>query len=226
MDTDGKAVDGNGEGGTGEEGKGGDAETRASTTGPGSPSSNGTRRPSRPKKIATATKVAAKTVGGGAKKAKYGVDDWWETRRFKFYLSGILLAITLAFLWPRIFITIQSGHQGVKYLRFGGGTVVSKVWGEGFHIIAPWDKLIIYETRILQKVVEFPVLTQEGLEIQMHVSVRFQPTVTEVGHLHQEVGPDYFNRLIVPEVQAHLRRTMRHVEKFIAQVQRHANRLK
>jgi regulator of protease activity HflC (stomatin/prohibitin superfamily) len=52
------------------------------------------------------------------------------------------------------------------------------------------------------------VLSQEGLEIVLTVSIRFYPVIELLGHLHQDIGPDYFVRLIKPKVESHLRKTI------------------
>lgn len=136
------------------------------------------------------------------------VDSWWERQRFRIYLTVLLLLLTFAFMWHRIFVTIPAGHQGVMFRRFSGGTVVEDIWGEGFHIIPPWDRMTVYETRVQEKRLTFPVLSEDGLEMDITVSVRFQPIIAQLGFLHQDVGPDYFDRLISPEIQAHLRRVI------------------
>ena len=127
--------------------------------------------------------------------------------RFYVYTFVVLLLITMGFLWPRMFITVPSGHHAVMYRYFGGGTVTDKVWGEGFHIIPPWDRLTIYETRLQQEMLDFSVLSDEGLDLEISVSVRYRPYRDQLGYLHQDVGPEYFERLIRPEVEAHVRRT-------------------
>lgn len=68
--------------------------------------------------------------------------------RMDLRIIAALLAFALVFFWPQIFITIPSGHVGVLYRRFGGGTVTDRVFGEGAKIIAPWDTLFIYEVRV------------------------------------------------------------------------------
>lgn len=127
--------------------------------------------------------------------------------QFYVYTVVVLFLLGLGFLWPRMFITVESGHHAVMYRYFGGGTVTDQIWGEGFHIIPPWDKLTIYESRLQQEMLEFSVLSDEGLDLDIAVSVRFRPYRDQLGYLHQDVGPEYFERLIRPEVEAHVRRT-------------------
>jgi regulator of protease activity HflC (stomatin/prohibitin superfamily) len=123
----------------------------------------------------------------------------------KILVVVVLLTFALIFFWPQIFITIHSGHVGVLYLRFGGGTQTDRVFGEGMKIIAPWDKLFIYETRIQETKHEMDVLTQEGLKVKLLLSVRYHPQPDLVGLLHERIGPEYKDKVVIPEVESALR---------------------
>ncbi len=116
-----------------------------------------------------------------------------------------ILAFAAIFFWPQMFITIHSGHVGVLYLRFGGGTQTDRVFGEGLKIIAPWDKLFIYEVRIQETKHEMAVLTKEGLKVKLLLSVRYHPQADLVGLLHERIGSDYKDKVVIPEVESALR---------------------
>jgi regulator of protease activity HflC (stomatin/prohibitin superfamily) len=129
----------------------------------------------------------------------------WATKGLIF--ATILLFVVL-YYWPQMFITIESGHVGVLFLRFGGGTQTDRVFGEGLKIIAPWDKLFIYEVRVQELKHDFDVLTKEGLKVKLHLSVRFHPQADLAGLLHERIGPDYTAKVVIPEVESALRYTM------------------
>lgn len=132
---------------------------------------------------------------------------WLERMEFVLYTIIVLLLLALGFVWPRMFITIPPGHHGVMYRFFTGGTVTERIWGEGLSVIPPWDKLTPYETRLQHQTLKFHVLSEEGLDLGVEVAVRYRPHKDMLGYLHQDVGIDYFDRLIKPEVEAHVRRT-------------------
>lgn len=119
-------------------------------------------------------------------------------------LTGVVL-FTLAYFWPAIFVTVDSGQVGVMYLRFGGGTVTDRLLGEGLRFVPPWDKLFIYNVRLQEVRHEMSALTEEGLEIKFELSIRYRPELELVGLLHQRVGPDYPDKVVVPEVESALR---------------------
>jgi len=122
-------------------------------------------------------------------------------------ITGILLFVIIYFA-PDIFYSIKSGEVGVLYLRFAGGTQTDRVLGEGMKIIPPWDKLFIYNIRVQEVKHSMDVLTSEGLNVKLDLSIRYNPEVEMVGLLHQKVGPDYAEKIVVPEVESSLRTAM------------------
>ena len=115
--------------------------------------------------------------------------------------------MSIAFLWPQIVITVNSGEGGVLYRRFFG-TVTDKVFTEGIHVIYPWDTMYIYNGRIQTVLHDFDVLTNQGLPIHLSLAIRFRPEYEMLGLLHQQVGPDYINTIITPQVESVLRKRL------------------
>ena len=64
-------------------------------------------------------------------------------------LFGLIIIgiIALVFL-SKSAVTIDSGEAGVLFKTFGNGVVTDEPpMGEGFHIVAPWNKVFVYEVR-------------------------------------------------------------------------------
>ena len=63
-----------------------------------------------------------------------------------------LMVATLAAvaLYPHVAVTVPSGHVGVLWKRFAGGTVLDprRLRDEGLHLIWPWDRLFLYDLRL------------------------------------------------------------------------------
>jgi regulator of protease activity HflC (stomatin/prohibitin superfamily) len=123
-------------------------------------------------------------------------------------IAAGLLAFALVYFAPTMFVTIHSGQVGVLYLRFFGGTQTDHVLGEGLKVVMPWDHLFIYSTRVQEVKDEMNVLTKEGLQVKLYLSIRYHPEPDMVGMLQQKVGPDYRDRIVVPEVESAMRRIM------------------
>lgn len=114
-------------------------------------------------------------------------------------VGAILLLIIF---WNRITITIPAGHGGVLFRLFGGGVQTEKTYNEGFHFIAPWNTMYIYETRQQEIAEEMNVLSSNGLEIKVDFSAWYQPRWEELGTLHAKIGTDYLKRVIIPSLRS------------------------
>jgi regulator of protease activity HflC (stomatin/prohibitin superfamily) len=127
---------------------------------------------------------------------------WLRRQRFVVAVLFFAIAFYFIFFFPYIFHTIESGHAGVLFRRFGGGTETRYVLDEGLQVIAPWNKLTVYDVRVQQIEHAFHVLSSNGLSLEVTLSIRYHPRVQLLGILHREVGPDYMDKIVVPEVQA------------------------
>lgn len=121
----------------------------------------------------------------------------------KIALPFIVVAIVLVIILSKSAITIGSGEAGVLYKTFGGGVVTDEApMGEGFHIVAPWNKVYIYEVRQQELFEKMRVLSSNGLEIQIDGSAWYQPVYEDLGKLHQTLGENYLQRVIQPAIRS------------------------
>ncbi|RBP17258.1 SPFH domain-containing protein [Roseiarcus fermentans] len=126
--------------------------------------------------------------------------------------SLIVILAFVAFValvfWKRIVVVIPSGEAGVRYALFGGGTVTDTVYGEGLHIISPLDAMSIYDTRSQMALHSITVLTNKGLPVTLDIAIRYHPEYEMLGLLHQRVGPNYLQTVVIPQVESVLRRNI------------------
>jgi len=132
---------------------------------------------------------------------------WFTNAQFFIYSLVLLILLVLTYVAPFVFIMIPTGYSAVMYRYFAGGTVTDRIWGEGLHVIPPWDTLTLYETRLIEQRIKFDILSDEGLDLGVEVSIRYRPDKDMLGFLHQDVGPEYYERLVKPEVESHIRKT-------------------
>lgn len=128
---------------------------------------------------------------------------WIERHWVEFFSVGALLLLLLFVLWPLIIYTIPSGHVGVMWYRFFGGTVIEAdaELEEGLHIIFPWDKIFIYNVRLQSLSVDVNGLSVDGLEIDMKITSRFVVDRRYAGYLHKSLGPDFQETLMRPQLR-------------------------
>jgi regulator of protease activity HflC (stomatin/prohibitin superfamily) len=121
----------------------------------------------------------------------------------KYLLPGLLGFFVLVILISKSAITIGSGQAGVLYKTFGGGVVTDESpLGEGFHIVAPWNRVFVYEVRQQELFEKMKVLSSNGLEIQIDASAWFHPAYESLGKLHQEKSEQYVNRILLPAIRS------------------------
>lgn len=121
----------------------------------------------------------------------------------KVALPAIIAAIVLIILLAKSSVTIGSGEAGVLYKTFGGGVVTDEpALGEGFHLIAPWNKVFVYEVRQQEILDKMSVLSSNGLDIKLEASVWFQPAYESLGKLHQEKSEMYKDRILLPAIRS------------------------
>ena len=121
----------------------------------------------------------------------------------KIALPVIITAIILIILLAKSAVTIDSGEAGVLYKTFDQGVVTDQPpLGEGFHLIAPWNKVFVYEVRQQELFEKMKVLSSNGLEIQIDASAWYEPVYKDLGNLHQSLGQDYLQRVIQPSIRS------------------------
>ena len=112
---------------------------------------------------------------------------------------GLILVTALS---NSIFKTVNAGEKGVIFRRFGGGIDREYVYGQGFHVIAPWNTLVTYDVRTNENFEKMEVLSKNGLKINCELSYRYQPMPDKVAILHDEIGTEYHRRIIIPEIRS------------------------
>lgn len=105
------------------------------------------------------------------------------------------------------FLTIDAGERGVLFQRFGGGLDKENIYQPGFHIIAPWNVMHVFDVREQQIEEEMEVLSSNGLNIKVDVTVRINPKYDQIGEIYEKFGDgkEYITRLVIPEVRSSVR---------------------
>ncbi len=110
--------------------------------------------------------------------------------------------IAIVAMWNLITFTVETGEKGVIFRKFQGGLDKDYVYGQGFHVKWPWDDIFIYDVRFKDQNGMMTALSKNGLTIKTELSYRFKPIETRVGYLHDNIGPEYHEEIIVPEIRS------------------------
>ncbi len=137
-------------------------------------------------------------------------NKWWhfiERRLPIIVIYLMVVSLVGAILAPHMFVTVPSGHVGLMWKRFRGGTLLDprQLKDEGLRVLLPWDKMFLYDLRLQTTTDTYNAITRDGVSINATVSVRFRLKHDSVPQLHQAIGPDYVARLVRPEIGSRMR---------------------
>lgn len=130
-------------------------------------------------------------------------------RRTRFLQAALVLALLVTltvviFFYPFLFVTIHAGERGVLWSRWTG-TELDTIYLEGTQFVLPWNKIVIYDVRYKVANQTLMLLSSDGLPITVDMMVRYRPADRLLARLHEQIGPDYVNVVVLPEVATALR---------------------
>ena len=120
----------------------------------------------------------------------------------RIFVTGFVILLLILISGGKMFYTVDPGEKAVLFKRFGGGLDKEKVYDQGFHIVAPWNKFYVYNVKIQEDYEALEVLSKNGLSIKLDLSFRYNPVMSEIGQLHDLVGKDYLESIIRPEIRS------------------------
>lgn len=132
---------------------------------------------------------------------------WLRRKSPWLIIIGLIISLLFVFFWHRIVITVNPGEAAVLFRRFSG-TEIDKVYAEGVHLFSPLDRVYIYEVRKQVAYHDFDIISNKGLTVHLSLAIRYQPEYDLLGILHQRIGPNYLNRVILPQIESVMRKQL------------------
>lgn len=133
----------------------------------------------------------------------------WDQNNQEFNLKkiipiiiGVVALIFVITFWNRITVTLSPGQSGILFKPFSGGIEKEQVYGEGFHFKAPWNDMIVYDVTQQEIAEVLNVLSSNGLEIKVDVSMWFRPDIPNLGYLHSEIRENYIKKVVIPAIRS------------------------
>jgi len=117
-------------------------------------------------------------------------------------LVGLFAFIIILLFGTRMTYTVGPGEKAVVFQRLGKGLDKENVKHQGFHLIAPWNEKYIYNVRIQEDLSIMEVLSKNGLTIKTELSYRYKPLDNKIGFVHDELGINYHDNIIIPEIRS------------------------
>ncbi len=126
-------------------------------------------------------------------------------RKFRPIIITVIALIVLFFILKNSFVILEPTERGVIFYKYGNGLDVENVYSEGMTVMAPWNDMYRFDVSEAQEEETMQVLSQDGLNIDVDVSIRFRPVADNIGKLYQRFRKDYKDRFVIPELRSAVR---------------------
>jgi len=127
--------------------------------------------------------------------------DMKKLRPIIYMVIAVIFLLSVGKFW----VTIDSGYSGVLYRLTTGVDVDEPAYGQGLHIILPWNKMHVYEIRQAEKTETMNVLSVNLLEIGLDITTFYQPDINKLGYLDVERGMGYDTKVVIPVMRSVVR---------------------
>lgn len=117
-------------------------------------------------------------------------------------LLGAMLGILSTGCSP---VVIEPGHRGLLFDPKKGG-LQHEVLAPGAHRVGS-GRIDDFDVTYTTRTEPMHVLTSEGLQVEVRISVIHRPIVAELYQLDTEIGPRYYDEVIGPEARSATRAT-------------------
>jgi regulator of protease activity HflC (stomatin/prohibitin superfamily) len=100
--------------------------------------------------------------------------------------------------------SVQPGQRGLRWHPLSGG-LTKEPLANGFYWRAPWNDIYTYDVRWQSFTENVDALSADDLQVLIKSVIILRPVSDEVYFLAQEVGPDFYTRIVKPEFMAAVR---------------------
>ena len=117
-------------------------------------------------------------------------------------ITSLSLAILL--LTTACGTTVQPGQRGLFWRPFSEGLSTQPV-KDGYYWRAPWNDVYGYDIRWQSFTEDIDALSADDLQVLIKAAIILRPIPEELYFLNQEVGADYYPRIVKPQFMATVR---------------------
>ena len=112
--------------------------------------------------------------------------------------------IAVAMLTAACGSTVQPGQRGLRWYPFTEG-LSSQPLKNGFYWRAPWNDVYVYDVKWQSYTENVDALSADDLQVMIKAVIILRPIAEEIHFLAQEVGLDFYSRIVRPEFMAAVR---------------------
>ncbi|MFI5247943.1 MAG: prohibitin family protein, partial [Nitrospirales bacterium] len=117
-------------------------------------------------------------------------------------MTGLLIVILL--LATACGTTVQPGQRGLFWHPFSEGLSTQPL-KDGYYWRAPWNDVYLYDIRWQSFTEDIDALSADDLQVLIKAAITLRPIPEELYFLNQEIGPDYYPRMVKPQFMATVR---------------------
>jgi regulator of protease activity HflC (stomatin/prohibitin superfamily) len=96
---------------------------------------------------------------------------------------------------------IEPGHRGLLFDPAGGG-LQHEVLSPGYHRVGLSGRIEDFDVTYSTRAEALHVITREGLQLSVRMSVIYRPIIAELYELATEIGPAYYDEVVGPELRS------------------------
>jgi len=100
--------------------------------------------------------------------------------------------------------TVNPGQRGLRWYPLTEG-LTTETLKSGFYWRAPWNDIYVYDVRLQSYTETVDALSSDDLLVKLKAAIIMRPIAEEVYFLAQEIGPDFYPRVVRPELLAAVR---------------------
>lgn len=120
-------------------------------------------------------------------------------------LEAILRVLVLGTVVAGCGATVHPGEGAIKYRALRNPAFENKLLTPGYYPLLPWNKLVVYDVTARTRDEEVHVLTSDNVHVPVTVAVTFHPDATELYAIHTEVGREFYEKFLGPEMMTMVR---------------------
>lgn len=112
------------------------------------------------------------------------------------------LIFTLSLVHSCKMMVIDDNEKGVRFERFNGGLNPDVIYEPGLHIYPLWDRTTVYNIDTVTQEEQLYIKTADGHRYEIDLVLRYQLIPDRIGYLHDQIGSQYYERVIIRELEA------------------------
>ncbi|MFO0700432.1 MAG: prohibitin family protein [Nitrospira sp.] len=120
------------------------------------------------------------------------------------HLAKAMLLVAVLLFLQACGTTVHQGQRGVRSNLLTGGQT-NETLKSGFYWRGPWNQIQVYNVQWRSYTETVEALSSDGLPVSIKTIILMRPTPEELALLAQNVGPDFYPRVVKPELLAAVR---------------------